>query len=102
MIASRKSRYAGTNSAVYVSRDGTQIPYLLRRFVPQSSTVTELLKTNPSRAGMRLDLLAGRLVGDPEQFWRLLDANDGVNPFDFIDETMGEPLRVPRPSDRAS
>lgn len=96
MITTRKSRYAGVGTAIARGADGTEIPYLLRRFVPQSADVAELVRVDPARGGTRVDLLAARLVGDPEQFWRLLDANDGMNPFDFVDETRDRPLRVPR------
>lgn len=97
MIVSRKSRYAGVKTAVLVDGDGIRVQYLQRRFVPQNADVQELVRLEPQRAGMRLDLLAARLVNDPEQFWRLLDANDGTNPFDFIDQTRARPLRVPHP-----
>jgi hypothetical protein len=98
MVTSRKSRYAAVSSAVHQTPDGTQIPYLLRRIIPQSSDVGELMTTDPLRAAMRLDVLAGALLGDPEQFWRLLDANDGMNPFDFVEETLGDALRIPQPA----
>ncbi|HEX3550030.1 MAG TPA: hypothetical protein VHT53_06615 [Candidatus Elarobacter sp.] len=98
MITSRKSRYAGTPAAVLIEDDGSRVHYLRRRFLPASDDVTELTRIDPDRAGMRLDLLAARLIGDSEQFWRLLDANDGENPFDFIDETAGRPLRIPHPA----
>jgi hypothetical protein len=97
MITSRKSRYAGVTTAVFVESDGTRVQYLQRRFVPQSSDVLELMRLDPARAGMRLDLLAAQLIGDSEQFWRLLDANDGMNPFEFVDETRQVPLRIPHP-----
>jgi hypothetical protein len=96
VIVSRKSRYAGVGTAILRDADGFETPYLLRRFVPQSADVAELVQVDPQRGGMRLDLLAARLIGDPEQFWRLLDANDGENPFDFVDETQDRPLRIPR------
>ncbi len=98
MIDSRTSRYAGTETAVQYEADGSQIPYLRRRMVPQSGSLGELRQVQPPGAGMRLDLVAARYLGDPEQFWRLLDANDGLDPFDFLDETQGRPLRIPRTS----
>ncbi len=97
MITNRKSRYAAVKTSVLTEADGRKVQYLLRRFVPQSAAVAELTRVDARRAGMRLDLLAARLIGDSEQFWRLLDANDGVDPFDFVDETRGRRLRVPHP-----
>ncbi len=100
MIVSRNSRYAGIPSAVFREDDGTRVHYLLRRFVPSSGDVPELVRVDPDRGGMRLDILAARLLGDPEQFWRLLDANDGTDPFDFVEDTAGGPLRIPHPAAR--
>ena len=95
MINARKSRYAGVGTAIYVEPDGTKIAYFKRRIIPQSGDVPQLYQVDPDRAGLRLDLLAARLIGDSESFWRLLDANEGVNPFDFVEDTQNEPLRVP-------
>jgi hypothetical protein len=97
VIVSRTSRYAGTPTAVLREDGGAHVQYLRRRFIPQSDDVAELVRIDPQRAGMRLDLLAARLLGDAEQFWRLLDANAGADPFAFIDETADRPLRVPHP-----
>ena len=97
MIVSRNSRYATAPTAVLREADGTTVQYLQRRFIPQSDDIDQIAQVDPARAGMRIDVLAARLLGDPEQYWRLLDANDGMNPFDFIDETAGAPLRIPHP-----
>ncbi len=98
MIVSRNSRYATTPTAVLREADGTAVQYLRRRLIPQSGDVAQIAQIDPARAGMRLDVLTARLLGDPEQFWRLLDANDGMDPFDFVDETEGEALRIPHPA----
>lgn len=97
MIVSRKSRYAGTTTSLLAEPGEVVVQYLRRRIVPQSDDVLELVRIDPRRGGMRLDLLAARLVSDPEQFWRLLDANDGIDPFDFVEETRDRPLRIPHP-----
>ena len=43
-----------------------------------------------------MDLIAARTIGDAEQFWRICDANDAMNPADLTAES-GETLRVPVP-----
>jgi len=45
----------------------------------------------------RLDLIATNAFGDPEQFWRICDANDAMNPFDLTAE-IGRLLRVAVPT----
>ena len=46
--------------------------------------------------GDRLDLITARTLGDPEQFWRVCDANDAMDPRELTAET-GRALRVPVP-----
>jgi hypothetical protein len=45
---------------------------------------------------MRPDLLAYRTLGDPEQFWRLCDANAVLRPVDLTADP-GRPVRIPGP-----
>ena len=53
--------------------------YLRRRFVPPPERFA-LLQAARGRAGDRLDNLAAKYLGDPEQFWRLCDANGAMRP----------------------
>jgi hypothetical protein len=46
--------------------------------------------------GDRLDLIAARTIGDPEQFWRVCNANNALDPFD-LPAGLGRVLRVPIP-----
>jgi hypothetical protein len=46
--------------------------------------------------GDRLDLITARTLGDPEQFWRICDANNAMNPFALTAEP-GRVLRVAMP-----
>ena len=46
--------------------------------------------------GDRLDNLAARYLGDPEQFWRLCDANAAMRPQELT-ETIGRPIRITLP-----
>ena len=61
------------------------ISYKRRRIIPPGETMTTLVEHTVTQ-GDRLDNLAARYVGDPEQFWRICDANDVLRPEDLIEE----------------
>jgi nucleoid-associated protein YgaU len=84
------SRYENVPEAVYVARDGRELPYKLLRRIPDASSLGEHVVAQ----GDRLDLLAFRFYGDPEQFWRLCDVNRALDPADLVDEP-GRRLVVP-------
>ena len=46
--------------------------------------------------GDRLDLIAARTLGDAEQYWRICDANDALDPLDLT-STLGRVLRIAMP-----
>jgi nucleoid-associated protein YgaU len=88
------SRYANIDVATIETADRRTVAYLRRRFVPSSpgmSIVAEHVLTE----GDRLDNLAARYLGDPEQFWRLCDANNALRPDDLIE--VGRRLRIAMP-----
>ena len=89
------SRYADIPIRIYRQPDGRAVPYVSRRFSPQGSTLP-LLQETATVEGDRLDLIATRTIGDPEQYWRICDANDAMNPVDLI-LPVGRRLRVPVP-----
>ncbi len=84
----RSSRYYALDNATYEDQDGHHIVYKQRRFLPQGSTLP-LLTTVTAGPGDRLDLIAARTIGVSDQFWRICDANNAMNPFQLIDETDG-------------
>ncbi len=94
------SRYAAIENAVLVSADGRGIPYKRRRFVPPAESLPLLVEVTVVQ-GDRLDLIAARTLGDPEQFWRVCDANSGMNPAELI-AVPGRVLRVPVPQAEGS
>lgn len=89
------SRYAGIEVVVLVEADGHEVAHLRRRFCPQPEALG-LLGEHVVLAGERLDVVAARELGDPEQFWRLADANRAVRP-DTLTEVPGRRLRVCAP-----
>lgn len=88
------SRYYTIDTASFEAADGRVIAYKRRRFPPRGERLRLLVEVTVA-AEDRLDLIAVRTIGDPEQFWRICDANDALNPFDL--EELGRTLRVPVP-----
>jgi hypothetical protein len=87
---SRGSRYEQVPTAFYLDRDGRQRPYvLLRTFPPAGPTQQE----HEFAEHDRLDLLSFRFFGDPEQFWRICDANRTLQPESL--EVVGRRLLIP-------
>ncbi len=89
------SRYYAIEIATREGADGRPVAYLRRRFVPAPERF-ELLAEHVVTEGERLDHIAARYVGDPEQFWRLCDSNGAVRPEELI-ETTGRRLRITLP-----
>jgi hypothetical protein len=89
------SRYYNIETAIHETADGRTITYVRRRFLPQGESLPLLVEVTVTD-GDRLDLITGRTLGDPEQFWRVADANNAMNPFDLTTEP-GATLRVPIP-----
>ncbi len=89
------SRYNAVPTLTDTAPDGRIHPYLARRFVPPMERFTTL-STHTVVQGDRLDNLAARYLGDPEQYWKLCDASDAVRPDELI-ETIGRRLRVTLP-----
>jgi hypothetical protein len=84
------SRYAAVGTATFTRPDGTQVPYLRRRFIPPPERFAAI---GEHRVGdeERLDVIAAQLLGDPRLFWRLCDANLAMRP-----EELEQPDRVLR------
>ena len=62
----------------------------VRRLIPDPAA----LQTHQVAAGDRLDLIAFRFYQDPEQYWRICDANRALLPEDLTRE-VGRRLRIP-------
>jgi hypothetical protein len=89
------SRYQGLEVATHVDAAGTPRVYLRRRFVPPPERFA-LLTEHVVTEGDRLDRVTAAYLGDPEQFWRICDANRALRP-DELTEVIGRRLRVTLP-----
>ena len=76
------SRYANVGTATWTAPDGTQVTYLLRRFLPPAGQLATL-RTYVVRPGDRADVIAYTQLGDPELSWQLADANLVDRPVDL-------------------
>lgn len=76
---------------------GRTIAYLRRRFVPAPERHA-LLREHVVRDGERLDQIAALYLGDPEQFWRIADANGAIAP-EALTDVAGRTLRITLPAD---
>jgi hypothetical protein len=89
------SRYYSVGKLTLEDEDGNKTVYLARRFVPAPERFA-LLQTYVVKQGDRLDNITAQYLGDPEQFWRLCDANRALRP-DELTETPGSKLRITLP-----
>ena len=93
------SRYHDVETVKMTVRDSRGEPrvvsYKRRRFVPSGATITTLAEHTVAQ-GDRLDNLAARYVGDPEQFWRICDDNNVLRPEELTEE-IGRAVRIGLP-----
>ena len=88
------SRYAGLDTGAIERPDGTAIVYVRRRFIAQPERFA-LLQEHLVVQGERLDTITARYLGDPEQFWRICDANAVIAPEEL--EQIWRTLRITLP-----
>lgn len=88
----RGSRYENVPTTALTGPDGHPIPYVRMRFIPAMPA----LPGYTVQQGDRPDLAAYNILGDPEQFWQLCDANTVQQPADLT-ATPGTRLLVPGP-----
>ncbi len=89
------SRYYGLATASLTLPNGDTLVYLKRRFVAQPETF-DLLVEHTVAAGDRLDNIAAQYLGDPEQFWRIGDANNVLDLAELT-ENAGDRIRITLP-----
>lgn len=91
------SRYYNYAVQQYVSPEGTVVPYLVRRVVPQPgapnyATINQYIVQQNDR----LDQIAAKYLGDPLMAWLICDANGAMNP-DDLTATPGKVLNITTP-----
>ena len=89
------SRYYTIETIAHRQADGRVVAYKRRRFLPRGESLLVLAELSVGQ-GERLDVLTARALGDPEQYWRVCDANDAMYPPDLVADA-GQRLRVPVP-----
>jgi hypothetical protein len=89
------SRYYAIETATLEIVPGKLIVYLRRRFLPSPERF-ELIQEHSVAQAERLDNIAATYLGDPEQFWRICDANGAMRPAELT-ETIGRRLRITLP-----
>ncbi len=87
------SRYYGIPASTIRSAAGVLEIYLQRRFLPPLQGIVSLQQHTVAQ-GERLDHIAFRYLADPEQFWRIADANTEMNA-DQLTAAPGRRLRIP-------
>jgi hypothetical protein len=89
------SRYFNSDLVTMQGPDGRVIAYVRRRIVPQPERFA-LLQEHVAQQGERPDHVAAQYLGDPEQFWRIADANGVLRP-EELTETAGRRIRITLP-----
>lgn len=89
------SRYYGMDTETLTASSGATIIYLKRRFLPSTDSF-QLLQLHAVVQGERLDNIAAKLLGDPELFWRIADANGAMRPEDLV-SVVGRQLKITLP-----
>ena len=84
------SRYERVPTAFHADSGGKRRPYVLLRTFPPAAPTQQQHEVAEHE---RLDLIAFAFFGDPEQFWRICDANAALQP-DLL-EVVGRRLRIP-------
>ena len=89
------SRYYGQPTLTIELPNGTVLTYLSQRYVPGPGQFA-LLKLYSVVQGDRLDNLASSFFNDPQQYWRICEANNAIRPA-ALTETIGTQLRITLP-----
>jgi len=90
------SRYFGLETAETRTAEGTNVRYVRRRFILPPEQFA-LLHEHSVAGGDRLDNITARYLGDPEQFWRICDANNVLDPHELTD-VVGARIRITLPA----
>lgn len=89
------SRYRGVKLRVRIAPDGSLETYVARRIIPAVERYAALGRHRVV-GGDRIDRIAAEAFGDPEQYWRICDANGDSDPGRAA-EPEGRLLIIPLP-----
>lgn len=89
------SRYAQIETTTVTLPDGRVERYVRRRFLPDGAAMPVLVEVTIAQ-GDRIDVITAKTLGDAEQYWRVCDANNAMDPV-ALTETIGATVRVPIP-----
>ncbi len=89
------SRYHGIAVGQWTRADGRPTAFVRRRVVPAAERFVTL-RLHTVSEGDRLDNLAATYLGDPQQYWRVCDANAAMRPEELL-ELVGRALRITLP-----
>lgn len=89
------SRYASVPTLTYTDAQGKSVRYKAQQFCPQGQSLRQFATVTVAE-GDRLDLIAARMLGNPQQYWWICDANDAINPPGLV-ALPGRQLRIPIP-----
>ena len=89
------TRYHGLETTTFETPNGRTTIYVRRRFLPPAENFA-LLQEHVVTQDERLDNITAQYLGDPEQFWRIADANGAMRP-EELTETIGRRLRITLP-----
>lgn len=89
------SRYSVLETLTIELPDGRVVRFTRRRFLPAVSEHQRLVDVVVDEND-RVDTIAAKNLGDPEQFWRVADANGAMHPAELT-ARLGRVLRIPIP-----
>ena len=94
------SRYHTVPLRTRTKPDGTTETFVGRRIIPAMERY-RALDRHRTVGGERIDGVAAEAFGDPEQYWRLCDANGDAEPA-MATEPVGRLLVIPLPLEIAN
>ena len=86
----RGSRYESVPDAIHIDARGREIPYKRLRILPSPRVQHAHVVSQEDR----LDRIAFQYYGDPEQFWRIADASQALQP-ESLTKEVGRRLGIP-------
>jgi hypothetical protein len=90
------SRYYGLPVGTHTAVDSRVVAFVRRRLLPDPDSLATI-GLHTVKPGERLDLIAAKEIGDPEQAWRIADAHRVLDP-DTLTQSPGRRLRITLPA----